>query len=82
MGNEGEQQSSKGEDHRRNYAIAAVCIRHSHSIVDKNKITFKIIRHDKRQISYTMKYAIAVLEALTRTITTAHGETSNTGHPS
>lgn len=22
-----------GEDHRRNYAIAAVCIRHSHSIV-------------------------------------------------
>jgi len=28
-----ERQSSEGEIHRRNYAIAAVCIRHSHSIV-------------------------------------------------
>lgn len=28
-----ERQSSEGENHRRNYAIAAVCIRHSHSIV-------------------------------------------------
>lgn len=28
-----ERQLGDGENHRRNYAIAAVCIRHSHSIV-------------------------------------------------
>jgi hypothetical protein len=28
-----EWRASEGEDQRRNYAIAAVCIRHSHSIV-------------------------------------------------
>jgi hypothetical protein len=35
MGVEGgqERQLGEGEIHRRNYAIAAVCIRHSHSIV-------------------------------------------------
>jgi hypothetical protein len=35
MGVEGGQERQLGdsENHRRNYAIAAVCIRHSHSIV-------------------------------------------------